>query len=241
MTLVSIGVALPQPKQPQHDTKPSASTQQGRAAIAQINRAIRMLGPTLPQPLLAAELENFAMYSNPEDAANQAKVLQQLAPIKRNIARFVADRGQLFFWGPVGTGKDHLMISLGKAAARVGVMCRFVDGEGWYNRYLIGDRREAAFAAAMEPQVLLLSDPVFHVQWTEGRQQALRTLVNTRWNKGKQTWVTCNVAALNQDIEGSAVALFGADTFSRLSDRTQFVRANWEDYREKRNAPNGQA
>jgi DNA replication protein DnaC len=222
-----------------------------RAFVARQRKARDMLARSLPQQHRQSKLANFTFHGTKAEWDRQRHVRDGLVDICRDVRQFVALRGQLFLWGTVGTGKDHLLVACAKAAAMQGITCRFLEGEAFYSDYLVGDDRQAAIGFAVEPHVLVLSDPVSTRQWTEGRQLALRRLVNARWNLGRPTWVSCNVPSLTssgsrprQDFHDrmagkadqslSAEDLFGADTLSRLMDGGVVYECRWPDYRLRR-------
>lgn len=162
----------------------------------------------------------------------QQPVIARLTKIVANIDRFVRERNQLFLWGPVGTGKDHLAISVLRAAAERGFCVMWREGVEIYEEVaqaISQDRMHSeVYAIYFKPTVLCISDPVFAENWRETKQDALRKLVHRRYNAGKATWITVNLPSLDQADER-----FGADVYDRLTEKTAIIHCSWPSYRER--------
>lgn len=158
------------------------------------------------------------------------RVAKRLIEICTRIREFVAARNQLFLWGTVGTGKDHLAFSVARVAARAGYSAMWVEGLEFYEQvagaYSEKKTQKAVYLKYSRPTVLVLSDPVLRENWSAAKQEALRKLVRRRYDDGKATWVTCNLASLEQADE-----MFGVDTFDRLSERAVTIECRWPSYR----------
>lgn len=160
----------------------------------------------------------------------QKEVVKRIDNICAKITEFVSGGHQLFLYGSVGTGKDHLAFVALRAAARAGYVVDWVEGLEVYERiagaYANDTSHNKIYAEYARPDVLCVSDPIFTVNWTQPKQEALRKLVRRRYDQGKTTWVTCNVARLSQAEE-----IMGEDTFDRLRERCACIECRWPSYR----------
>lgn len=164
------------------------------------------------------------------DCDLQKSVLSQLVTICEQIPSFVDSGKQLFLWGSVGTGKDHLIVSVLRAAAMAGYSVRWVEGLTIYETiagaFSDNTTHTAIYRKLKEPDILCISDPVFSENWSGPKAEALRKTVRARYNLGKATWITCNVENLQQADE-----MFGEDTFDRLQENTVNIECRWESNR----------
>jgi len=166
------------------------------------------------------------------------------------------DRG-LLFWGPVGTGKTHLAVSIFRELTlRKGVGCRFVD----YGNLLADLKRSfssgSGDAALMMPLVdveLLVIDELGKGRGTEWEETVLDDLVSRRYNAGKVTLCTTNfdphdTAAASHgggyhpgydsrktgaagSKMPSLVERIGERIYSRLCSMCEFVQVDGADHR----------
>lgn len=99
-------------------------------------------------------------------------------------------------WGPVGTGKTHLMVSLFRVLTlEYGVPCVFVDfGQLLMDirRTFRGQQREADIMAPLEQTEILLVDELGKGRATEWELTILDNLVSRRYNANKTTMFTTN-------------------------------------------------
>ena len=159
-------------------------------------------------------------------------VRDRIVKICHEMRQFLIDRKQLFLYGSVGTGKDHLAVACLRQAARCDATVEWAEGLDIYEQiagaYSLKRSQSDIYAEYVRPQVLVISDPVFAANWSEAKAEALRKLVRKRYDRKKATWVTCNIPKLSE-----AESYFGTDTFSRLSERTEFIECRWKDYRQQ--------
>lgn len=161
---------------------------------------------------------------------NQLTTRNQLQEIGNSIADFIDSGRQLFIWGKVGTGKDHLAISLLRRAVFSAYDVAWREGLTVYREiadaYKSGSSPEAVIRRLVRPRVLCLSDPVFRKGMTDSNHKTLQAIVRDRYDLGRPTWVTCNVADLDQ-----ARLLFGEDVLDRLHHRSTVIHCDWKSYR----------
>ncbi len=183
---------------------------------------------------------------------------QQMA---RNIAQdftlmYPAVRGGLVFWGPVGTGKTHLMVGIFRELTlRKGVGCLFVDYGNLLNDLKRSYSSHQGDAAVMLPLVnvdLLVIDELGKGRGTEWEETVLDDLISRRYNANRITLCTTNFdpgvaveqhsAAVNPAYQGRAEHSVqsgrpmlrdrvGERIFSRLCEMCEFVAVAGSDYR----------
>lgn len=204
-----------------------------RAFVLRQSRAVSMLKASIPSRFADAKLKSFKVTRDKQKA-----VLSELCEICRKIEDFCSGSHQLFVWGKIGTGKDHLSIAVAKQAAMKGYSCRWIDAAEWFGRVNDWHTRERAFAEAITPDVIILSDPVCSRRWSESRaeqeKRALRQLANDRWYRNKATWVTVNVSSLHGSEPSSAKSMMIGDTLDRLLDGAAVVHCDWDSHRARR-------
>lgn len=145
--------------------------------------------------------------------------------------RIAAQEGLVLF-GPVGTGKDHLMMAaMGQAVITKGVSVAWQNCQDLFGEVrdrISAEQSEAALIRRMEAaQVLVLSDllpPVGGL--TQHQSTMLYRVVENRYAAGR---VTC--ATLNVSDDAEADALLGEPTWDRLCDRAWKVFCNWGSHR----------
>ncbi len=196
-----------------------------------------------------ATLESFEARTPEQEAA-------------RTLARdftlmYPAVRGGLIFWGPVGTGKTHLVVGIFRELTlRKGVACRFVDYGNLLNDLKRAYSSHQGDAAVMLPLVdveLLVIDELGKGRGTEWEETVLDDLISRRYNAGRVTLCTTNFsprtdyeqrAAINPAYAGRvqhgmnpgapAKTLrdqVGERIYSRLCEMCEFVELKGSDFR----------
>jgi len=166
-------------------------------------------------------------------------------------------RGGLVFWGPVGTGKTHLVVGIFRELTlRKGVGCRFID----YGNLLQDLKRSYSShqgdSAVMLPLVnvdLLVIDELGKGRGTEWEESVLDDLISRRYNANRITLCTTNFepwTAQEQRAQSANPAYqsragmslqdsgrptlrdrIGERIFSRLCEMCEFVQVSGSDYR----------
>lgn len=164
--------------------------------------------------------------------ANQKPVLTRLWEIAGEIETYVRGGNGLILHGPVGTGKTHMATSLLRTAAHRGIRTRYLDAMAFYTE--VGDTLKTRWTKTdvMRPfayaELLLIDDPAPAVGLSDERARILEELVRVRYTAGKPTWITSNFAD-----EDQAMAMLGAQVWSRLAERAEIIRCAWPDYRRR--------
>lgn len=166
-----------------------------------------------------------------ERAADMRRVVESLTAYADDMpARVAAGQGVVLF-GPAGTGKDHLMAALMRAACRHGLSVEWRNGMD-----LFAERRDAIakqtperelIVAMGRPDVLAVSDPVPPSgPLTEGQMEFLFRILDRRYRERRPVWVTANFET-GKDAETK----IGAQLVDRLRDGALALDCNWPSYR----------
>lgn len=175
--------------------------------------------------------ENFLRYGTYMEIDRQNLAVEELrkyaAGIKANCER---GTGVVLF-GPVGTGKDHLMVALMRAACQAGIAVDWTNGMTIFG--LMRDRMDQSkpeqqlLGEYATPGVLVISDPT--PPWgklTEYQTSFLFRLIDQRYRQCKPTWVTANFSS-GED----AAARVSAPIIDRLKHGSLSIHCEWNSYR----------
>ena len=177
------------------------------------------------------DLETWEYSPDPEVASRQRSILARLEAFRSEIeARIAAGHGLVLF-GPPGSGKDHLMVAMLRAAIRHGRSVRWENGLD-----LLGNLRDDIDTKRPEsdrlkellaPDVLAISDPV--PPWgplTQFQAAFLFRLIDRRYRDAKPIYVTGNFA------DGTDAAdRLGTQLVDRLKDGALTLKCNWPSHR----------
>lgn len=171
-------------------------------------------------------LDNFELSDEPPARKAQEGVLARL----RAFCAAGCGGGLLFF-GPAGTGKDHLMVAALRNAAARKIACHWVSGVELYAswRDAIGEERNEHrdLAPLVRPSILAISDPIPPVGELTAHQAAkLFWLIDSRYRAAKPTWATLN--AKSGDDASSKIT---AQIVDRLKHDALALACNWPSYR----------
>lgn len=173
-------------------------------------------------------LEEFEIYHDAQRVA--------LAEVNRfidGLAENIRDGRGLILYGPVGTGKDHLLAAALFSAAAASLHCLWMSGQEFYGRMRdvmdTGEREAKVMNAWALPSILAISDPIPpRGQVSEWNTSQLYRLLDKRYRNCRSTWVSLN-AASEQDADEK----LSAPVFDRLRDGATIVRCFWPSYRER--------
>ena len=158
---------------------------------------------------------------------NQKAIVGRLQGVVGKISDFLEGNYGLFLWGDVGTGKDHLMISVLQAVAMSGVEVRWRQGQSIYDDHHdsyrhASQRPSDVIRKLVKPRVLCISDPVFSRNWSEAKADCLSKIIRHRYDAGKSTWITANFQTLEQGMD-----LFWPDVWRRVNERAVVGHCDW--------------
>ena len=175
----------------------------------------------------------FKLHGNANEQRQQKAVMTKVMKIKAELAeRTAAGRGVVFF-GPCGTGKDHLAIALMyQAAWKHGIACRWALGIKMYS--MIADswknssKRPQVISPFLSPQILCISDAL-----TPGKEtlepfkiDAMYEIIGERNARQLPTWATLNVAH-----EQEASDRLSQPVWDRLRDGCAVLECSWDSFR----------
>lgn len=191
-------------------------------------------------------LENYELYDD-----RQRAVHERLTRWVENLSGSISNGQGLLLWGPIGTGKDHLIC----AAMWTALLIHRFDidwvegtrlhqrlrhlGDDWesecniiyqYTQSFLPARGEWEKDIVGAPQILAISDPI-----PLGRSLAPRgtdvlfSIIDQRYRKGFSTWATLNVTTV-AEVEQRAPA----GLIDRLRDKALMLKCDWQSMRERR-------
>lgn len=180
-------------------------------------------------------LSNFKV-----ENAKQKKVVEALNAL--DLGASIREGRGFVFYGPVGTGKDHLMAAMLFRAvdlpttirdgARCGVSVNWVNGLELLGRFRDGISRDASeavqLAGLLAPDVLAISDPCppMAMRDESWRIEILYRVLDARYRACKSTWLTINANSIDE-IDGKLTA----PVFDRLQHGAEVFACCWPSWR----------
>jgi len=137
----------------------------------------------------------------------------------------------VFLYGPVGTGKDHLLSALMRAATQRGAYVRWLNGLDLFGaiRDLMSSRGDEAnfIEQYTTVGVLAISDPFSgRSELTPHQIDMLSRIIDGRYRTNRATWITANLTD-RKDAEKR----LGIPITDRLGHGSLSVHCNWPSYR----------
>lgn len=172
-------------------------------------------------------LDGFAVTGD-----KQRNVVASLREYADSMRERVNGGESIVFFGPPGTGKDHLMAAMiREAIVNHGLRCLWKNGMDLYGevRDRIGDDRDegSLIAAMAAPDILAISDPVPPFgEVSQFQASTMFRIIDKRYSAMKPTWVTLNVA---KGVE--AETRLGAAVVDRLRHGAWSIHCDWQSYR----------
>jgi len=169
------------------------------------------------------------------ESPEQEKAAKAVTAFAKDIGANITEGGGIVFFGPPGTGKDHLMSFLIQSAVRADKSVTWKNGMDLFGevRDRMDDDRssERAFVNSMVlPDVLAISDPLPPFGELSPFQAAmLFRIIDGRYSRRKSTWVTLNV----RDSDEGRTRL-GSQSIDRLTDGALVIPCNWPSFRKPR-------
>ncbi len=162
----------------------------------------------------------------------QREIVAQVRAYCRTMPDRVKAGQSVVFFGPVGTGKDHLMAHMLHTFYRYRGRATWLNAEDLWSRLrdAIGeDLSEKTIDDELTRcEVLALSDPVPAAGGLSPHQaRSLFRILDRRYRDLRPTWVTMNT---NSSVE--AAKAIGAAVVDRLKDNALTLWCNWESHRQ---------
>lgn len=167
-----------------------------------------------------------ADYRKQQEAAYRA-----VCEYSQRIGDRIREGVGLVLFGTVGSGKDHLAVSVCRHAIKAQFRAGWVNGQRWYSELrdaIDSDKTERRILSEVAtPDLLVLSDPLPNAgELTPYQSTWLYRLADARRAAGKPTIVTVNVAD-----DDEADRRLGEATWDRLCQNAIKIRCNWPSYR----------
>lgn len=158
------------------------------------------------------------------------KAVARLRKFAAELPQMIEFGHGLVLYGPAGSGKDHLLVSL----ARTALYEHDVRIEWWNGGKLSAKFRssmndpEPVFKSLLRPQVLYISDPLPpQGGLTAHQSECFLRMMDDRISAGKPTWVSLNVSSNDE-----ADRLMGAPIVDRMIAGALVIHCNWPSKRE---------
>lgn len=164
----------------------------------------------------------------------QAAAVHLLTGYCESIGDRIADGEGIVLYGPKGTGKDHLLVAVCRAAFAAGKHLVWQNGMDLFgdirDRMDSGDSERALVNRLVAPDVLYLSDPVPPLgNLSDFQSSMIFRILDGRYSRRKPTWCSVNVS------KGSELETrMGAQNVDRLRDGALAIHCDWPSYREAR-------
>lgn len=167
----------------------------------------------------------------------QKSVVGRLRAFQREGIPNLHRGGGLLFYGPEGTGKDHLLFAmLRNAVIDWGYSAMWRDGMGLQDeiRESIGEGSQSEFRRRLcEPQILAISDPLPPRSGASDKDdlsawnlQFLRDVIDRRYSALKSTWFTFNGTSLD-----TLKAALLPPLTARIADCSTEILCSWKSNR----------
>ena len=171
-------------------------------------------------------LENFDCPTAPQLAA-----VKRLLQYAERLTDHVRAGDSLTLFGPVGTGKDHLLAAMMRLAVLGGFTVAWRSGAELFGEVrdrIDQERSEASWVSALlAVDVLAISDPLPPIgSLTEFQAAMLFRVIDGRYSRSRSTWITINC----RDAD-DAQARLTPQIVDRLRHRALSVHCNWPSYR----------
>lgn len=171
--------------------------------------------------------DNFQLSEDPAIAGRQQSVINRLTDHLNNPKR----GRNVVFYGPKGTGKDHLMAAAMRFVCLKGIGVTWINGMDLFSslRDLMDtDRSEASYLKAFtDADLLAISDPLPPTgELTAYQRQTLFQIVDRRYRDLRPVWVTMNFGKANDAEER-----MGPQIVDRLRHDALALFCDWPSYR----------
>lgn len=162
----------------------------------------------------------------------QKDVLERLSAFSGLVAEHTKRGGGIILFGPKGTGKDHLIMSMARKAVGQCLRVHWVNGadmRGDVRDSTRNDDLESEYAGKLiRKQILWISDPLpVSGALTEAQQDRLFRILDGRYSNLRPTWVTVNVSN-REELEQR----IGPQNADRLRDGSLALFCDWPSHRE---------
>lgn len=201
-------------------------SEQGRKAFDQMSNLREAVG----EKYADCNFDNFEVFDE-----RYAEVVAKLRGYAGQLANITQGKNVILH-GPMGTGKEHLLMSLACA-----VLHNFGYCPSWENGPAFFDRqwklaygkkdRQWTDCDEINAPIFWISDPAPSGNQLAFQQSKLFETVDHRYRKQMPTWITTNV---NLDDPSEVDSFWTAPTTDRLLENALVIKCNWPSYRTQR-------
>lgn len=200
--------------------------QQEASAIARRKAEWQSLSSRIGERYANCTLANFEADHEP-----QKRVVAKLREYGELISVNVSEGRGIVFFGPKGTGKDHLMVAMLRCAVDSEIDVAWENGQDLFGNIrdrMDGDASESSLIHQFaKPMILAISDPMpVFGELTAHQANMLFRILDRRYRKKLPTWVT-----MNAKDGADAEKRMGGQLVDRLRDGALVVSCNWASYR----------
>jgi DNA replication protein DnaC len=176
--------------------------------------------------------EGCRLSSFDSPSQKQKEVVERLTSFADLIVDRTKDGSGIILFGPKGTGKDHLMMAMTRAAIAKFMKVHWVNGADMRGDVRDSTRKddlESDYAGRLiRKQILWISDPLpVSGALTEAQQDRLFRILDGRYSNLRPTWVTVNVSS-REELEQR----IGPQNADRLRDGSLALFCDWPSHRE---------
>jgi DNA replication protein DnaC len=220
-------------RQPSSDRSETRKESQRAAQFDVCEQRWELIKKAIGPRYAECTVENFdTRDTNQKFASLKVEAVDQVRAYLSDLKENIGKGKNVLFFGPKGTGKDHLMVGMLREAVYVGANCRWWDGMTLYAelRSCVREKRSEVplLKKLIEAHVVAISDPLppRGASVSEFIADFMFRLVDGRYRLRRSTWMTMNVSSKEEAEERMAPQIH-----DRLRDFALQVRCNWESYR----------
>jgi DNA replication protein DnaC len=220
-------LTMPAPNQAKIDAeKNRAAEEDRRRQTNETARCLRDFQQAIGERYEASGLDNFATTDKAQGEVKQAMIRHG-----ENLSERIQQGIGILLFGPSGTGKDHLLIGLGRQTIKAGYSVRWQSGQellGKFRGIIASDESEEHFFKRLAAaRVLIVSDPLPPFgNLTDFQSGMFFRLIDERYRHCRPTWVSLNVSD-----RAEAERRMGVSIVDRLTDGAVVRFCNWPSHR----------
>lgn len=171
--------------------------------------------------------DNFQISPDSDVATKQKVIIERLRGHLNNPRK----GRNVVFYGPKGSGKDHLMTAALRWVTERGVTVKWINGMDLFSALrdrMDSEHSEASFVKSLtSPALLAISDPLPPTgELTSYQRQMLFQVLDRRYRDMRPVWITAN---FNNGKE--AEERMGPQLMDRLKDGALTLFCDWPSYR----------
>lgn len=178
-------------------------------------------------------LSTFEISRDQAIGEKQRRVIARLEELSKIVQERPGEIPNLVIFGPVGSGKDHLMASMLRVAVMRGLKPQWQRGLDIATQFRAAMGRDPDLTEGQlieryaETALLAISDLLPPAgPLTAFQAECLYQIIDRRYETRRPTWVTLNVANREE-----AISRMGEQLADRLRDETIMAHCNWPSYR----------